>query len=263
MCMKLQTSLNNMYGITTPDQISDKLLNTYSEWDKYVAHLWYNFLYFCEIKTQDTVIEIAPGASPKLVMALAKINFQGKVYIVEPFKEALDHITHQYQTYLPQVQIFPIQKNLLESMSFLPKNPDFIVSHHPLDDMLISSNLEASEVKDIFNWVKQDKLEIDVAFEKRWLDIQSDPRALELMKENIVKLWCDLIEVVNPKFLILSQYPSLVLEQYKTPMSDLNKAAQNILWQIKTKIKTNLEPQGNIQTLLNANKNYNFPLIVQ
>lgn len=249
-----------MYGISTKDKISQELLSSYEAWNKYLAHIWYNFIYYAEIKETGTIIEIAPGTSPKIAMALQKMSFKGSVYLVEPYKKALQTITSIYQQCLPHANIIPVEATLFDSLHQLPKNPKLLVSHHPIDDMIIASQI-ANNWDSYFDWVHDDKLLVKTNFKEVWLELQQSPDKLNHVIHQISKEWIQAIEVLKPDFTMLSQYPSLVFENDSLSLKELNLISQMTFKQIKQYFKENLENEVNIQAILNANKNYNFHLI--
>ena len=248
-----------MYGITTDETLSHELLNTYQGWDNYVAHLWYCFFNYCELKPDDTVVEVGPGSSIKIALALKKMDFHGELYIVEPFDEALQLIESQYKKHLPHATIHPIKKTLSQSLADLPQQPTFLVAHHVLDDMIMASDLANENLSSLFSWIKGDELKVKQNFSEHWQALQANSKQLDRIKSNILKQWQDIFSALSPKVAIMSQYPSLVLNDHG--MSELNSAGQELLSNIKMDLSHCLENKNNVQTLLNANKNYNFPLI--
>lgn len=249
-----------MYGISTKDKISRELLATYEAWNKYLAHVWYNFIYYAEIKETDTIIEIAPGTAPKIAMALQKMSFKGSVYLVEPYKKALQTITSVYQHCLPHANIIPVEATLLESLNQLPKAPNLLVSHHPIDDMIIATQI-ANDWDSYFDWVHDDQLLIKNNFKTIWFELQQNRDKLTRVIHQVSNEWLKAIEVLKPDFTMISQYPSLVFENDSISMKELNLISQMTFKEIKQHFKEHLESEANIQFILNANKNYNFHLI--
>lgn len=246
-----------MYGIHSGEEISEELLNSYAAWNRYLAHLWYNFFYYCGLRADATVLEIAPGTSNKIALALKKADFSGKVYLVEPYGKALEKITALYREELPKAEIFPLQLSLKESLKKLPLKPDFLVSHHPLDDMLLAAYLET----ELFSWVHEDKLEVRQEFAEAWSKVAGQPKLLKSLVQEVIQDWKEALAWLQPSYALLSQYPSLVLERESASLKALNLLSQQMLKNIKKAVQDRLEPRRHVQTLLNANKNYNFPLI--
>ena len=248
-----------MYGIKTNETISHEMLTTYHVWDRYVAHLWYTLFNFCEIKSDACIVDVAPGTSPKIAIALQKIDFCGEIYIVEPFEQALLQITKDYQQRLPCAKIYPVAATLYQSIQELPHSPDFLVSHHSLDDMILTAGLTNQDLAALFHWVTTSALTVQASFAQRWQDISKDQSQLDWCVEDAMKQWDTAYQTLKPKISILSQYQSLVLNDHA--LLELNLCAQNTLYRMKKKYGVQLECDDNIQTILNANKHYNFPLL--
>lgn len=248
-----------MFGINTEERISKELLTSYAAWDVYVSRIWASLLTKYQVPLSGTLVEIAPGASSKIALALKQINFSGHVYLIEPYKEALELVSKKFHSLLPNASIFPLAMMLNDSHQFLPKQIDCIISHHPLDDMLMATDASTQLCEKLFSWVLQDKLEISEQFSSHWQMIFADPQKINRLETIIINQWLDLIKQVQPHLLMLSQYPSLVLET--ETMNSLNCCAQNLLAKLKLYLKKQTKNDLEIQNILNNNLNYNFDLI--
>lgn len=248
-----------MFGKKTDEQISDTLLTTYAAWDDYVSAIWASFFVDSGLNANGVILEIAPGASPKIAYALQKIAFSGDIYLIEPYQDALEAISKKYQRILPQAKLHPLQCVLIDSLEYLPKGLDCVISHHPLDDMIMAMDDDPQIFEQLFSWVNQDKLEIHPNFAARWQQLYAKPDKIAQIENEITRQWLLLTEQIQPKLLMMSQYPSLVLET--ETMSSLNKQAQQLLQRLKQHFHRQLIADRHIQDLLNHNKNYNFDLI--
>jgi hypothetical protein len=248
-----------MFGKKSDEQISTELLTTYQAWDDYVSAIWASLFRHSNLAKNGVIVEVAPGASPKIAYALQKIDFCGEIYIVEPYQEALERITKQYQTILPKAKLHPLNCLLIESLEHLPQDLDCCISHHPLDDMIMAMDGDPHIFEHLFSWVNQDKLEIHPNFSAHWQQLLKQPQKISQIENEITRQWLLFIEQIQPKLLMMSQYPSLVLET--TTMNSLNKQAQQLLQSLKQHCHKQLVNDALIQNLLNLNNNYNFDLI--
>ncbi|CDZ77623.1 hypothetical protein BN59_01907 [Legionella massiliensis] len=248
-----------MFGKRTDEQISDALLTTYAAWDDYVSAIWASFFVDSGLSQNGVILEIAPGASPKIAYALEKIDFRGDIYLIEPYQDALKAISKKYQTILPQAKLHPLPCVLIDSLNHLPRELDCVISHHPLDDMIMAMDDDPQIFEQLFSWVNQDKLEIHPKFAARWQQLHANPDKISQIENEITRQWVLFVEQIQPKLLMMSQYPSLVLET--ETMCSLNKQAQLLLQRLKQYFHKQLIADRHVQDLLNHNKNYNFDLI--
>ena len=248
-----------MFGKSTDEQISKELLTTYKAWDHYVSAIWASILDHSNLPKQGIIAEIAPGSSPKIAYALQKINFSGEIYLIEPYQSALELITRKYSELLPKATLHPLNCLLSESIELLPQNLDCIIAHHCLDDMMMAMDADPQLFEQLFSWVNQDKLEIHPKFAAHWQQLDNNPTRLNHVESEIIKQWIVFVNQMQPKMLMMSQYPSLVLET--TTMNSLNRRAQYLLQQLRLHFHSQLVSDLVIQDLLNINNNYNFDLI--
>lgn len=247
-----------MFGINTGETISNELLNTYEAWDKYVAHIWYNLLYFMDFNSNSTLIEVAPGGSLKIAYALKKLDFSGVLYLIEPATIG-EKITKQYQKILPCAKIILVSKKISESINSFQNKIDFVIGNHVLDDMIMLESKTHIQNTQLFSWVEKKELAVDEVFKEKWLSIHANKNLLNNIKNEVYDEIVSFIDKIFPRVTILSQYPSLVLEN--EGLSLLNRHSYHILKNIKSYYKTKLIPGNQIQKILNANKNYNFSLL--
>jgi tyrosine-protein phosphatase YwqE len=96
-------------------------------------------------------------------------------------------------------------------------------------------------------------------FATRWQELLSQPQILSRFEQQVIKQWLSLIKETKLRWLMMSQYPSLVLETEM--MRGLNQCAQHLLQKIKYQLQPQIINHLEIQELLNQNPNYNFDLI--
>lgn len=242
-----------MFGIAT-NETGFEIMGTYEAWDKYMGHIWYNMLTFCNLQEESTVIEFACGNSTKLGIALNKSHFKGQLYLVDPCLLVLEELGKKCQKLLPEANIHLLPKTLNTALKELPTNPDFIVANHALDDMLLEAS--AGDAKcDFFQWSLHKNEDLSLIYQDRWELLLKNEERLSATKEKTI---CNLIKVIHelrPKHFIVNQYPSYVLT--KNNLNSLNKHAKDVLLQLKSNYAAQIVKKEIIQVLLNANKNYN------
>jgi hypothetical protein len=241
-----------MFGITTHQQIPDELLYCYASWDAYMATIWAALLNTYQLTSKMTAIEVAPGTSTKIGLALQKCHFQGKLYLVEPSGQSLSVVHQLYQSILPDADIYPIQQTLINSINHLPQRPDFILSNHPLDDMLLCSQENDLSQSTLFDWALTPSGEISPIFFAQWLKLSVDLNRIDAAKKAVIQQWQQIFLQIKPALTMISQYPSIALSKNK--MQALNEYASDILNALKRS-----RPLDNIhvQSVLNQIENYN------
>ncbi|MFC3909363.1 hypothetical protein ACFORL_09800 [Legionella dresdenensis] len=248
-----------MFGRATKEQIDELLLTSYSAWDEFVSHIWASLLSNCNLPRDGVFVEIAPGTSSKIAQALKKINFKGQIYIIEPYEKALKLILDKYQEILPDAIVHPVNHLLNDCFKQLPKSVDCIISHHPLDDMIMAMDGNPQLFEKLFSWVSQNKLEVHQNFTLHWQQLSEQPERLHAIERKVINQWLNLIKETDPGWLMISQYPSLVLETGCTKA--LNQCAQNLLQKLKSHLQHSLIEEKIVQNILNEYPNYNFDLL--
>src|SRR5690606_4374843 len=136
---------------------------------------------------------------------------------------------------VPKVVIHPVNALLKDSGNVLPKSLDCIMAHHPLDDMIMTMGYGPPIFEQLFSWVSQDKLEIHQNFALHWQKLCAQPKKLRLIETQLIHQWRFLVKELNPRRLMISQYPSLVLEADST--KKLNECAQKLLQKLKSSLQ--------------------------
>jgi hypothetical protein len=225
--------------------IPEDLLNDHETYERYIGNIWAHFFRYSELNSDNTVIEVGAGKSFKIGFALVDSAFEGDLYLIDPLQNSLQIITEKYQNNLPKARIYPIQATLSEAVSYLPKKPDFLIANHVLDDMLLATK---SNIKTMTE--KQFVCNSD-EYKKSSLALQSDTNAAI---SSIVSAWKEAISILKPRVTILSQYPSLNLNE--SGFNYMNHYAYDVLLQLRLAIKTCVSVDC-IQKLLDKHENFN------
>lgn len=234
-----------MFGKTTFISLPDEILNSQDDGlAYYLADIWHKFFQHCGLRCQDTIVEVAPGCSGKIGLALEKSEFSGTLYVIEPLNSAMEVILEKYRRYLPKSIIHPMACTVTEALASLPRGPDFLVANHPLDDMLLSA-ISKQSPSDLYHYASTSHRDCRAA-------LGADPR--QYIAE-VVHCWQHVVDRLQPKITILSQYPSLTLKQ--NGLHFLNNCATEVLEELKRHYFTHLDASEGVQRLLNGHENYN------
>lgn len=212
MCKRFEKDEYEISGMTENLlDIPDTFKRLYSHIETYakIGKTWSHILNKLPINKYDTVIDICPGYSPKVELALFYVKYKRKVIIVDKDTEAVNDLMKFMELFHPQFTIIPFIHDL-----FLPtKNQfPFVIGNHIIDDMLLYyfAKKYKSTTKELY--AKEEK------FISMWNKI------LEKEKDNqneiVSKLTQILTRLVSPDgYLCLSQYKS-----YTEKMLDLDQA---------------------------------------
>ncbi|MES2211759.1 MAG: hypothetical protein V4490_01295 [Pseudomonadota bacterium] len=246
-----------MFGIDSHQTLPNAISMSYAAWDDYMAHIWYNLLYFFDLKLDGVIIEVAPGGSTKIAQALEKMVFRGDVHLIEPQAALGRDIYHRYQQILPKATIHLHQNTLQEVIGQLPKRVDALVSNHALDDMLLAETHYTTP--DLFHWAARGDEQSIVPYQQIWGQLKNNPQELQRCINNIINLWTSTIHDVQPKNVLLSQYSSFHMALHQ--LDDLNHEAWKMLQSLQQIYAHHCLPPPIIQTILNSMKHYNNPHI--
>ena len=244
-----------MFGTDTIENLPDRFFHSHKAWDAYMAGPWRGLFELLKIDKQGTIVEIAPGNSVKIASALAEAGFEGNLYLVEPVEEILAEVSALCREILPRAQIHPLCNILSEAQHHLPHQPSFIVANHPLDDMILATAQPKTRLKELFGWtaIAQEQT-IPLSFES-WENLAADPDRLVHVREQILQEWNDLLKTLQPEHCIISQYPSVTLEN--NGMAGLNQEAAAILKALRSDYAKKRISDIAIQAVLNRFPNYN------
>lgn len=243
------------FGFATKENLPKIYHQNHKEWDKYMSQVWYNLLSFLNLKKHDRVIEVGAGNSIKIGLALAKFGFEGDLFLVDPTESILLEAEQLYSALIPEATIYPIPTRLADALSLLPKHPDYILSNHPLDDMLMAVNQPQHCLQSLFDWTSIPYEKMLPISDRIWSIIKSNTDHLTDLKKEIVKEWLQVLDNLQPSFCVISQYPSATLK--KNGLNDLNFHATTILNMLMHHYNNMLEPEESVQDVLNHNENFN------
>lgn len=128
--------------------------NPKTDWEQYLGNIYCGLFEKLDIERYGTIIEVAPGYMGSIGHGLAKYDFGGVLYIIEPSPHALKSSLKKYKSLLPKANIIGVP-SLLEDVITNSKVKDFfidlVVSNHSLDDIIIGKLLtQRGEFKAFF-----------------------------------------------------------------------------------------------------------------
>jgi hypothetical protein len=116
-------------------------------WQEHLTQTWQSHLR--QVPTNSTILEVAPGGTNKIGLALARLGFTGRIILVEPELDALNKTANAYRSMMPRATVVPLQQTLGQALTNLPSNL-ITVANHPLDDMIIGNTLKGNDFDSLF-----------------------------------------------------------------------------------------------------------------
>src|SRR5688572_24415721 len=118
-------------------------------WELHVGTIWAGLLRAHGVSEGGTVVEIGPGYSPKIGLALARLGFRGRAIIIEPSPRAGARTTAVYRALLPGAIIEHRSCDIEEMEAFGPV--DALLANHVLDDLIVAMAMERRERNRMFD----------------------------------------------------------------------------------------------------------------
>ncbi|MBI1216304.1 MAG: hypothetical protein GC185_10885 [Alphaproteobacteria bacterium] len=244
-----------MFGIDTQEEIPRAYLEDHAAWDDYIGHLWYSLLRFYEFSPSRSVIEIGPGASAKIGRALARVDYEGRLYVIDSSQKVIDALKPRYAELLPKARIEWICRPLHACHDAIPQGADFMLSNHIIDDMILSgAQADAPEGERVQDWAAAYTHVPAEKVRECWTLLAKDPARLAAAKRAAGDGILGAIAALAPRHVVFSQYPSSTL--YDNGMAGLNESALAVFERLRAAFKTTLADNAAVQAILNANKNY-------
>jgi hypothetical protein len=226
-------------------------------WDELVAEIWRSVLTPFTFKPGQVAIEVGPGTSCKVCWALQKVKFNGTVYIVDPAENAIEVMQARYQKACPGSDIRTVHETVKDSRSHLPRQPDFLFMSHVVDDMmLLEAVKKIPQGMDAFEWHsgKAYKIAPTRSYHDTWKLIEKNLPALEAAKAEVLQALVDFITWVNPRHMVISQYPSATLEE--NGLDIINKHSNDIFQKLMASNLPGRRMNVDLQRILDQNENY-------
>lgn len=201
--------------------------------EEYMGLIYSRIIKANKIQNIKTVIEFAPGFRYKIAYALKKVDFSGTIYIVDSNKSVLEFVGKKYKSILENANVVLIEKDLIESIDYLPSNVDLFLANHSIDDMIISKYLEDKKLEDAFNNTEKSK-DILVSC---WNELKEEDELLFNLKERVFNELKGFFDSIKCKFIIMSQYKSGYYMKHRNYAEELSKT---VFDKLKKIIDTNI-----------------------
>lgn len=211
-----------------------KVIDYDDYFEDYMGIIYYRIISENKIGNINNVVEFAPGFRFKIAYALKRINFTGTIYIIDSNKKVLEFVKEKYTTILPKAKIVLINKDLIDSIEFLPKNVDLFLANHCIDDMIISKYLVGKKLEDAFNNTNKSKQILINC----WNELKEEDNILFNIQENVYNDLKSFFEKISFRLIVMSQYKSGYYMNQKNYVEELSKTIFN---KLKISINTNLD----------------------
>ena len=199
------------------------------EWQQHIGTVWASLLAHHSLNLAGIIVEIAPGFTDKIGLGLAKLNFRGTLYIVEPNNPALEWALHQYRQLMPTATIIGVNKCISDAATLLPKVVDAILMNHILDDLVLHAALPSNARENVFSQIKPGGPCLHEV-KNAWQQLLANPEYLASTTQKVLMDLYRLIDHVDANFVGISQYKSLFLQQNELQGADL--VGNNLLREI-------------------------------
>lgn len=243
-----------MFGTATNEAIPAAYLTDYAAWDQYMANVWQPLLERFGVAHAECIVEVAPGPSSKIGLALSALDYSGALLLIEPDASIGATIAARYQALMPRANVVLITKKLGEAGPEIAYRPDLILANHPLDDMLLAVQASSHLLSQLFGGGLAEDGNIADEWRTHWAHISSHSERLEAAMQAVFAEWSAAIDAMKPKGIVVSQYGSSALKN--ADMDDLNASAKSILRRLQDTPFDHYRADTQLQPLLNRNKHY-------
>lgn len=211
-----------------------KIVDYDDYYEAYMGMLYSRIIRKNKIENIDKVVEFAPGFRFKIAYALKNIGFKGTIYVIDSNENVLKFVKDKYKSILPNAKIVLINKDLMDSIDFMPKKVDLFLANHCIDDMIISRYLVGKKLADAFNNTEESKQILINC----WNELKEEDDILFNLKELVYRDLKTFFEKIDIKLIVMSQYKS---GYYINQKNYIEKLSKSIFNKLKVDINTNLE----------------------
>jgi len=164
---------------------------------QYAAETWQQIFKTIDFSKIHKIIDLCPGWSPKIEMALLKTSFDGELIIIDKSIENIYFFKKLFEPFNSNFKVKTINKNLSEGCKH---KCDLIVANHIIDDLL----LDLFFCKNNLNSWNESFFEKPEMMEKIWVKILEDKTIFEEAKMMFRKI---LLKMVNSGgYVFIAQY---------------------------------------------------------
>lgn len=211
-----------------------KVIDYDDYFEEYMGLIYSRIINKNKLENINTVVEFAPGFRYKIACGLRKINFKGTIYIIDSNESVLEFVGKKYKEILPEAEVILINKDLVDSIDYLPESVDLFLANHCIDDMIISKYLVGKRLEDAFNNTEKSKqILIDC-----WNELKEEDNILFNIKETVYNDLITFFKKIDFKLIIMSQYKSGYYMNQKNYVEELSKT---IFDKLKININNNFK----------------------
>lgn len=240
-----------LFGISGDEPMPQAFLTDHDIWDYFVGDVWASILMSQDADPGGVAIELAPGNSGKIGVALARLNFHGVLYVIDASAAALDALAPKYRALLPDADLRFICSTIHDCQ--LPENADMLLGNHIIDDMMLSAVENIRGMRPSSEWAASYTHAPSRDVRDSWAELSSQDELTSKVKETVSADVMNAITASSAKLTVLTQYPSATLLDHG--MQDLNEQAFNVLDGLKSIYHLHAL-DASVQPVLNKTKNY-------
>ncbi len=243
---------NNYHGYDASENMPEDFLTSHQAWDDFVSSVWAGVMRDTSMDVNAPSLEIGPGNSTKIAGALASIEFQSSLCILDMNAEALDAVAPKYEAMLPDVNMSWVANSLEE---FSPPQGAQLLASHMLDDILVSTAIRLEQNgQEAGRWGAHYTHAPSEHLQALWQKLNDDGALLKAVSDASFEAVKGFIDSMQPQLLIFSQYPSATLGDHG--LSCANRAATDLLERLRSHFSDKTIPKGRLQDSLDKNPHY-------
>jgi hypothetical protein len=182
-------------------------------WNGSLGAKWAVVLRVHGVERHETVVEVGPGFTDKIALALAALGFHGTVALVEPTFSACAWAMRRYQTLLPGVRVVAMPVALARAAPDGDVAVDVLVLNHVLDDMLLRASVSESSAAKLFDGMRPGST-CSVAFVDAWRRIVARRGRVERAITRVADEVAMYVMRHQPRLILLHEYPGWIQQRH-------------------------------------------------
>jgi hypothetical protein len=170
---------------------------------QYAAETWQQIFKEIDFSKIHKIIDLCPGWSPKIEMALLKTSFSGKLVFVDKSIKNINNFQELFEPFVCKFMIETDHIDLFKNKKYLSKiNHDFdlVVANHIIDDLILDLFFDKHGLR----FSDKNFFEKPALMRKTWKEILKDKK---IFKEAEVMFKKMLLNIVKPGgYVLITQY---------------------------------------------------------
>ena len=199
------------------------------QWHQLLSDSWTQIFQSLRLPHDGVFVEVGPGKTDKIGLALSNYEFRGELYIIDPCRGALLWVKERYAQILPGVNVIPVMSSFEEAGKKINSPVDVILMNHVFDDMILYKSLPRIEREIIFNGIIPGA-SCHPSVAEIWKKLEGLPHKAENLAHTVAEECIRTIEHFSPDFFIANQYPSGFIKSHGLEIADIlgKKTAMHI-----------------------------------